>query len=86
MLGLGSISLLTCVGHNLAGLMTLRMLLGICNFRIFVSTILYLSTLYICGELARRICVFYTAAFIGGAFSGLITYGIVQIKHHSLAS
>ena len=41
--------------------------------------IYYLSTFYKRDELASRVGLFYAAASISGAFSGLIAYGTFQI-------
>jgi len=46
----------------------------------------YLSTFYKRNELASRVGLFYAAASIAGAFSGLIAYGVFHInnpKYHS---
>ncbi|CAO1612609.1 unnamed protein product [Parajaminaea phylloscopi] len=85
MLGFGSISLLTVAAHNFAGLMTLRLLLGICESPMLPGVVFYLSTFYTRGELASRIGIFYAAASISGAFSGLIAYGVFHIKHPHLS-
>lgn len=46
--------------------------------------IYYLTTFYRRGELARRMSVFYASSNIANAFSGLLAYGVFQIKHTSL--
>lgn len=50
------------------------------------SVVFYLSQFYTRGELARRIGVFYAASAISGAFSGLLAFGIFQIKSTKLYS
>lgn len=44
----------------------------------------YLTTFYRRNELALRISLFYGAATIAGAFSGLIAYGVFQIHHSTV--
>jgi len=45
------------------------------------GVIFYLSTFYKRNELASRIGLFYAAASIAGAFSGLIAFGVFHIEH-----
>lgn len=86
MVGFGSISLLTCATTNFGGLMTLRLLLGICESPMLAGVVFYLSTFYTRNELAGRVGIFYAAASISGAFSGLIAYGVFKIDHPSVSS
>ena len=46
----------------------------------FPLVIYYLTTFYRRGELARRLAIFYAASNIANAFSGLLAYGVFQIK------
>ena len=48
------------------------------------GVVYYLTTFYRRNELALRISLFYGAATIAGAFSGLIAYGVFQIHHSSV--
>ncbi|GFZ46966.1 Uncharacterized transporter [Saitozyma sp. JCM 24511] len=80
MLGFGSCSLLTASVTNFGGLFALRFLLGIFESPMLPSIVFYLSQFYTRGELARRIGVYYAASSISGAFSGLLAFGIFQIK------
>lgn len=50
----------------------------------FPLVIYYLTTFYRRGELARRLAIFYAASNIANAFSGLIAFGVFQIKGSSL--
>ena len=45
------------------------------------GVVYYLTTFYRRNELALRISLFYGSATIAGAFSGLIAYGVFQIRH-----
>lgn len=80
----GSISLLAASVFNYGSLMTARWFLGICESAFFPGIIYYLSTFYRRHELARRLSVFYAAANIANAFSGLLSFGVFQIKHSKL--
>lgn len=53
----------------------IRFFLGIFESPMLPAVVYYLSTFYRRGELASRIGIFYAAASIAGAFSGLIAYG-----------
>ncbi|KAJ7244767.1 major facilitator superfamily domain-containing protein [Mycena haematopus] len=46
-----------------------------------IRQVYYLSTFYKRNELASRVGVFYAAASIAGAFSGLIAYGVFHINN-----
>lgn len=80
----GSISLLEATAFNYGSLMAARWFLGICESAFFPGIIFYLSTFYRRHELARRLSIFYSAANIANAFSGLLSYGVFQIKHSKL--
>lgn len=80
----GSISLLAASVFNYGSLMTARWFLGICESAFFPGIIYYLSTFYRRHELAGRLSVFYAAANIANAFSGLLSFGVFQIKHSKL--
>lgn len=81
----GSISMLAVSVFNYASLMTARWFLGMCESAFFPGIIYYLSTFYRRHELARRLSVFYAAANIANAFSGLLSFGVFQIKDSTLA-
>ncbi|KAJ4486092.1 major facilitator superfamily domain-containing protein [Lentinula aciculospora] len=64
----------------------IRWFLGIFESAMLPGVVYYLSTFYKRGELASRVGLFYAAAAIAGAFSGLIAFGVFQIKnprHHT---
>ena len=54
--------------------------LGMAESAFFPGIIYYLTTFYRRGELARRLSIFYSAANIANAFSGLLSYGVFQIN------
>ncbi|CAR23185.1 KLTH0E03146p [Lachancea thermotolerans CBS 6340] len=80
----GSISLLSATAFNYGSLMAARWFLGICESAFFSGIIYYLSTFYRRHELARRLSIFYAAANIANAFSGLLSFGVFQIKNSKL--
>ncbi|TYJ55971.1 hypothetical protein B9479_003356 [Cryptococcus floricola] len=84
MIGFGTCSLLSAAVTNFGGLFALRFLLGIFESPMLPSVVFYLSQFYTRGELARRVGVFYAASSISGAFSGLLAFGIFQIKSEKL--
>ncbi|KAF9457066.1 MFS general substrate transporter [Collybia nuda] len=64
----------------------IRFFLGIFESAMLPGVVFYLSTFYKRDELASRIGLFYAAASIAGAFSGLIAFGVFHLedpKYHS---
>ncbi|KAK0465061.1 major facilitator superfamily domain-containing protein [Desarmillaria tabescens] len=59
----------------------IRFFLGIFESAMLPGVVFYLSTFYKRSELASRVGLFYAAAAIAGAFSGLIAFGVFQIKN-----
>ncbi|ANB11656.1 Tna1p [Sugiyamaella lignohabitans] len=82
MMCFGGLSLIATGVTNFGGIMAVRFLLGISESAFFPGIIYYLSTFYRRTELARRLSVFYAAANIANAFSGLLAFGVFQIKSH----
>lgn len=80
----GSITLLAVSSFNYGSLMTARFFLGLCESAFFPGIIFYQSTFYRRTELARRLAIFYSAANIANAFSGLLSYGVFQINNPHL--
>ncbi|CAN6618529.1 high-affinity nicotinic acid transporter [Trichomonascus vanleenenianus] len=80
MIGFGSLSLICAAVVNFGGLMVVRFMLGICESAFFPGIIFYLSTFYRRAELARRLAIFYAAANIANAFSGLLAFGLFQVN------
>ncbi|KAF9535440.1 MFS general substrate transporter [Crepidotus variabilis] len=81
MVGFGSMSLLAGAATNFSQIFAIRFFLGIFESAMLPGVIFYLSTFYKRNELASRVGLFYAAASIAGAFSGLIAYGVFHIKH-----
>jgi MFS family permease len=76
----GSATLLASSVQNWSGMMALRWFLGMSESAFFPLVIYYLTTFYRRGELARRLALFYAASNIANAFSGLLAFGVFQIK------
>lgn len=81
MLGWGSMALLQCAVHNFAGMLVIRLFLGAFEAGFFAGAVFYLTLFYTRGELGFRIAIFFGSALLAGAFSGLISFGVFQIKH-----
>lgn len=76
----GSMTLLSAAATNFGGLFALRFFLGVAESGFFPLVIYYLTTFYRRGELARRLAIFYAFSNIANAFSGLLSFGVFQIK------
>ncbi|KAF8168136.1 MFS general substrate transporter [Crassisporium funariophilum] len=86
MIGFGSMSLFAGVARNFSQIFAIRFFLGIFESAMLPGVVFYLSTFYKRNELASRVGIFYAAASIAGAFSGLIAYGVFHIqssRYHS---
>ncbi|TFK57119.1 MFS general substrate transporter [Heliocybe sulcata] len=81
MLGYGAMGLCTAAAKNFSEIFVLRWFLGTFESAMLPGVVFYLSTFYKRDELASRIGVFYAASSISGAFSGLIAFGVFQIKN-----
>ncbi|SJL05645.1 related to permease of the major facilitator superfamily [Armillaria ostoyae] len=81
MIGFGSMSLFAGIAKNFSQIFAIRFFLGIFESAMLPGVVFYLSTFYKRSELASRVGLFYAAAAIAGAFSGLIAFGVFQIKH-----
>ncbi|KAK3939962.1 putative mfs transporter protein [Diplogelasinospora grovesii] len=76
----GGMTLLAAAAQDFGGIFALRWFLGMAESAFFPLVIYYLTTFYRRGELARRLAVFYAASNIANAFSGLLAFGVFQIK------
>ncbi|PPQ69365.1 hypothetical protein CVT26_002520 [Gymnopilus dilepis] len=64
---------------SFAGLVVVRALLGLLEGPMFPGIVLYLSGFYTRKELALRIALFFSAASLSGAFSGLLAAAIEKM-------
>jgi MFS family permease len=78
----GSMSMLGATAKSFGGLVATRMILGAAESGFLPGVIFYLTTFYKRQELAKRLCTFYAATEVAGAFTGLIAFGVFQIESH----
>lgn len=62
--------------QNWAGLVAVRLLLGIAEAGLYPGVIFYLSLWYPRHLYQTRVSIFFASATIAGSFSGLLAYGI----------
>lgn len=65
--------------HGFGGLVACRFFLGLFESGIVPGIVVYLSGFYKRAELQLRICIFFCAAAVAGAFSGLLAAGIINL-------
>jgi len=80
----GSLTLLGSAATNFSGIFAIRWFLGMSESAFFPLVIYYQTTFYRRGELARRLAIFYAASNVANAFSGLLAFGVFQIKDPKL--
>ncbi|OBT83346.1 hypothetical protein VE02_08552 [Pseudogymnoascus sp. 03VT05] len=78
----GVISTATAACHNFGGLAACRFMLGFVEAAYFPGCLYYLSCWYTRAELGFRYSILYSGALISGAFSGLMSAGIVGNMDH----
>ncbi|KAI7861784.1 major facilitator superfamily domain-containing protein [Spinellus fusiger] len=72
--------------ENFSGLALTRFLLGVCQAGFFPGVVYYMSTWYTRSETGGRLGIFWAFGSLGGAFNGLLSYGITQINNGGLQS
>lgn len=75
----GIVATLQSQMHNFGGLIACRFFLGMLEGGLFPGIVLYLSGFYRRHELQVRIGLFFSAAAMSGAFSGLLAAAIIQM-------
>ncbi|KAI9370229.1 major facilitator superfamily domain-containing protein [Aspergillus egyptiacus] len=75
----GLITVVQCESRNFGGFVACRFFLGLCEGGLFPGIVLYLSGFYRRHELQVRIALFFSAASLSGAFSGLLAAAIEQM-------
>jgi MFS family permease len=80
MIFFGSMAMLSAAATGFRSLMITRWFLGMAESGFYPGVIFYLTTFYKRSELAGRLSIFYAASEVAGAFTGLIAYGVFQIK------
>ncbi|GAA5861034.1 hypothetical protein JCM1840_003058 [Sporobolomyces johnsonii] len=76
----GITSCLTGLCQNFGGLVAARFCLGLLEGGVFPGLVLYLSMFYRRHELQTRISLFFSAASLSGAFSGLLAAAIINLN------
>ncbi|KAF7533561.1 hypothetical protein G7054_g6958 [Neopestalotiopsis clavispora] len=79
-LGWGIIMTLTGLVQNFGGLCAVRVFLGLFEAGFFPGAILLVSKWYMPDETQARIALLYSSAASGGAFSGLLAWGISKMN------
>ncbi|VUC26109.1 unnamed protein product [Clonostachys rosea] len=74
--GWGIVSTLTGVVQNYAGLLAVRVLLGLLEGGLFPGLTVYLTLFYTKKEIALRIGYLFVSSALAGACGGLLAYGI----------
>jgi sugar phosphate permease len=77
--GFGLVSLCTAFVNNFAGLMVVRVFLGVFEGGAFPGLAFFLSCFYKRNELLFRMGIYISAASIAGAFGGLLATGLSRI-------
>jgi MFS family permease len=75
-IGWGIVSTLTGVVHSYAGLLVVRVLLGLLEGGLFPGLTVYLTLFYTKKEIALRIGYLFVSSALAGACGGLLAYGI----------
>ncbi|KAF2871393.1 major facilitator superfamily domain-containing protein [Massariosphaeria phaeospora] len=75
----GIVMTLMCLIGNYSGLLAARWFLGVTESGFFPAATFLLTLWYRRYEVQRRMAVFYVAASLSGAFSGLLAYAIMQL-------
>lgn len=75
----GVVTTLQGVVTSYGGLLAARFFLGLLEGGVFPGLVLYLSFFYPRQRLQWRISIFFSAASISGAFSGLLAFGIINM-------
>ena len=76
----GLVTTLMGIVHNYAGLLVCRFFLGVAEAGFFPAATYLLTLWYRRYEVQTRMAVFYAAASLSGAFSGLLAFGLQHMK------
>ncbi|XP_006454631.1 hypothetical protein AGABI2DRAFT_114372 [Agaricus bisporus var. bisporus H97] len=67
------------VVNNYAGLVALRLLLGLCEAGLYPGIAFYITSWYKSSEMGTKFALFFSSATIAGAFSGLLAAAIANM-------
>ncbi|KKZ61257.1 hypothetical protein EMCG_04130 [[Emmonsia] crescens] len=76
----GTVATLQAFQKGLAAFLSTRILLGICEAGFIPASLYTLTTWYKRDETSKRFAIFYIGNLSAGAASGLIAYGILQMR------
>jgi len=76
MVAWGIVMTLMGIVQNYAGLLSARIFLGVTEAGLFPGVAYYLTNWYRRDEIQLRQAMFFSAASVAGAFSGLLAFGI----------
>lgn len=79
MVAWGTIVTLQGIVQGYSGLLATRVMLGVAESGFFPAATYLVTTWYCRYEVQTRLAVFFSAASLAGAFSGLLAYGIQQM-------
>ncbi|CAF1210049.1 unnamed protein product, partial [Rotaria sordida] len=80
LIALGAFTMGMAFVKNIKVLLALRFLLGLAEAGVFPGIIIYISFWYRKREQAMRMAIFFGAAIIAGAASGILAYGIIRMN------
>ncbi|KAL1857592.1 hypothetical protein Daus18300_010232 [Diaporthe australafricana] len=80
MTGWGAMSMLQAACTSFAGILVVRLILAALEAGFFAGAVFYLTLFYTRDELGFRIALFFGSALLAGAFSGLLAFGVFQIR------
>ncbi|KAF5355611.1 hypothetical protein D9757_012907 [Collybiopsis confluens] len=75
----GIVTTLQGVVTTYSGLLVCRFFIGLFEGGVFPGLVLYLSYFYPRSKLNTRVTMFFSAASLSGAFSGILAYGIIHM-------
>ncbi|KAJ2919272.1 hypothetical protein MD484_g1132, partial [Candolleomyces efflorescens] len=75
----GVVMTLHGIVRSYAGLLTLRLLLGLTEAGLYPGVVYYISSWYKRSETGFRVAIFFSSATVAGAFSGLLAAGIAKM-------
>jgi len=79
MIAWGVVMTLMCRVNSFEGLIVARVFLGLTEAGLFPGVTFYISLWYPRRFLAKRICIFFSAATVAGAFGGIFAFAIEKL-------
>lgn len=76
----GTMAMVCAACKNFGQILAVRLLLGVAEAGFAPCSMFYMSTFYTRGELATRFAIWYSSTVLSSAFSGLISYGVFQLR------